>query len=318
MLDFNHVVNSPGFNVQTFYGNTNNTTLREWQTWIKPRGSRMLWLIAVGGGGAGGNSNNNSTSAGGGGGGGSGAQSSVILPSAFVPDTLFIQAGRGGKAVNTEGATGAAGLVTYVTIEPNTTLTANNTILFANGGSGGVGTTGTGAGTGGAGGVVATIANMPLAGRGIYQFFAGQAGTAGGNGTTPTAGTALTLPTSGLMVSGGTGGGGKTAAAFTAGGEITGVGLGEFLPTVAGGAAASGATPAQAGTSLIARNFLMNYGGTGGGSASATSGGIAGAGGNASPGAGGGGAGAASSATGVQTLAIPGDGGPGFVIVISW
>lgn len=315
MLDFNHVVNAPGFNVQAFYG-TAQTTLLQWQTWIKPRGSRMLWLIAVGGGGSGGNGTNTATTSGGGGGGGSGAQSSVILPSTMVPDILYIQAGRGGKGAASSGAAGAAGLPSYISLEPNTSLVAANTLLFANGGNGGGGATTTAGGAGGTGGTAATITNMPLAGRGIYQFFAGQTGTAGG--AQGVAGTNLSLPDNGLMVSGGAGGGGKTAATFTKGGDITGAGFGEFLPTILGGAAAVGSTPAQSGNSLIARNFIMNYGGSGGGSASETSGGIAGIGGEASPGAGGGGAGGASSTAGVTTLAVPGDGGDGFVLVLSW
>lgn len=316
MLDFNHVVNSPGFNVQTFYGAA-QTTLLQWQTWTKPRGSRMLWLIAVGGGGSGSSSGTVAATAGGGGGGGSGAQSSVILPSAFVPDILYIQAGRAGRVTGTvtTDTAGVAGLPTYVTIEPNTTLTANNTLLFANGGNGAGAAAGTTGGTAGAGGTVAALTQMPLAGRGIYQFFAGQNGTAGGNAGLGGVTLDRTLPNSGLMVTGGAGGGGKTTT-FTAGGAITGAGQGEFLPTVAGGIAAVAGTAARAGSSIIARNSLMNYGGSGGGSASNTAGGNAGAGGNASPGSGGGGAGASSS--NAPTLARPGDGGDGFVIVISW
>ena len=319
MLDFNHVVNAPGFNVQTFYGTTTGTTLRGWTTWIKPRGSRIIWIIAEGGGGVGGNSNNNATSAGGGGGGGSGAQSSVIIPSAFVPDTLYIQAGRGGITGTGEGSAGVAGLPTYVSLEPDTTLRPANILLFANPGNGGGGTTTTAAGTAGTGGAVATLTDMPLAGRGIYQFFAGQNGAAGGNGTTPTAGGDITLPDTGLMVTGGCGGGGKTAAVFTNGGSILGLGSGEFFPNVIGGSAATGATPATpGGGGVITRNFLMNYGGGGGGSASATSGGIASRGGDAAPGSGGGGAGAASSVAGTTTLAQAGRGGDGFVIFLSW
>ena len=49
-----------------------------------------------------------------------------------------------------------------------------------------------------------------------------------------------------------------------------------------------------------------------------TSGGIAGAGGNGAPGSGGGGSGGASSSVGLTTLARPGNGGDGFVIVMSW
>jgi hypothetical protein len=200
---------------------------------------------------------------------------------------------------------------TYVCIEPSTTLTPNMTLLLANGGQGG----------GVTGGATATIAGMPLAARGLYTFFGGQAGTAGGvagggNGTN------LTFPVTGRITMGGSGGGGGGGATPGAGGVLS-VPAGSpindfFLFTYPGGTGASGATPAGAGFSgPVMKNFIMNYGGMGGGGASTTSGGVAGAGGNGAPGSGGGGSGGATN-TITTALARPGKGGDGFVIVMSW
>jgi hypothetical protein len=208
------------------------------------------------------------------------------------------------------GQTQQGGGPTYVAIEPSSTLTANMTVLLANGGVSAATT----------GGAVATIAGMPLAARGYYTFFVGHAGTAGG--ATQTAGTNQTFPVTGVMVMGGSGGGGSGTAPGAGGALSVPVGAPYndfFLFTYPGGTAASGATPAGAGFSgPVMKNFIMNYGGMGGGGASATAGGQAGAGGNGAPGSGGGGSGGSSSTAGLNTLARPGNGGDGFVIVMSW
>jgi hypothetical protein len=99
------------------------------------------------------------------------------------------------------------------------------------------------------------------------------------------------------------------------------LGLGSFLqPTIAGGTAGSGATPAgagQDGTWNYRYPFGYFFGGLGGGGASGTNAaGVAGAGGNGAPGCGGGGAGGSN--TTATTLARPGDGGDGFVWIVSW
>jgi hypothetical protein len=230
-----------------------------------------------------------------------------------VPDVLYIQCGAGGRHPTTliGGQIQQGGGPTYVAIEPSTTLTANMTVLLANGGQPAVTT----------GGAVATIAGMPLAARGYYTFFAGHAGTAGGTAGTG-AGTNQTFPVTGVMVMGGSGGGGGGGATPGAGGALS-VPLGApyndfFLFTYPGGTGASGATPAGAGFSgSVMKNFIMNYGGMGGGGASTTSGGFAGAGGNGAPGSGGGGSGGATDNITVA-LARPGNGGDGFVIIMSW
>lgn len=315
MLDFSHIPDSPNVDIQKFYGDV-STTLIQWKTWRKPRGCKFVYMIGVGGGGSGGVGLNTGTTSGGGAGGGSGAQSSVLIPAMFVPDILYVQVGRGGVGVTTSAAVGATGVQTLIAAEPYTSVTSRLTFLLANPGvATGTAATITAGGAAGTAAAVATIADMPLAGKGAYQFFAGQAGGAGGSSTV--APTALATPATGLMVTGGAGGGGTGGATALAGANITGVGLGNgIFPTVPGGAAGTGATPAGRGAGgFIAQNFMLNYGGTGGGGATTTAGGLAGAGGNGAPGCGGGGGGGA---TTTNTTLLSGDGGPGFAYIISW
>jgi hypothetical protein len=288
------------------------TLSSQWQTWRKPRGVKNVYMIGVGGGSSGAVGANTAASNAGGSGGGSGGQTCVWIPAFFVPDVLYVQCGAGGKHPTTlvSGQLQQGGGPTYVTIEPSTTLTANMTVLLANGGVSAVTT----------GGAVATLAGMPLANRGNYTFFVGQSGTAGGAAGVG-AGTSLTFPVTGIMVQGGTGGGGGGGGGTGGSSSVpAGVPVNDFfLPLRPGGTAASGATPAGAGTSgPIVRNFIMNYGGMGGGGASTTSGGQAGAGGDGAPGSGGGGSGGSSTGAGTNTLARPGNGGDGFVLILSW
>jgi hypothetical protein len=319
MLDFNHILSTPGYNFQQFYGDA-TTTLLQWKTWIKPRGVNWVYIIAVGGGGSGSTGGRTaSTTGGGGGGGGSGGQTTLLIPATFLPDTLYIQTGAGGAASTTGAAAGNAGIATYVAIEPSTTITPSMTLLLANGGSAG-GAEASGGSPGGAGGTLATIAGMPLAGRGTYNFFVGQTGTTGGSRAGVPAGT-FAISNQGLLVQSGAGGGGggttPTAGAFVS--TVTGALGQDFYPTVSNtsGLVASGSTPATAGFDgfMVTRN-LNFFGGQGGGGSSSTAGGIAGRGGTGSYGCGGGGAGGNNSVN--TTVALSGAGGPGFVYIISW
>lgn len=316
MLD---VFNTPSASLSTFdvFTGTSSVTLTQWQTWRKPRGCNWVKIIGAGGGGAGSAGfSGSSTGGGAGAGGGSGAQSTVVLPAFFVPDILYIQAGTGGVGTATQGVAGAAGLVTYVGVEPSTTLAANTILLQANGGSGGGASAAAAASTGGAAGTVVAITNMPLAGRGKYSFLAGQAGTAGGFGAT---GTSVTMPTTGLMVTGGAGGGGAGTTNGASGGNITGFGIPQYFPPLSGGSGAIAVAAARPGIGLFsASNYMRNYGGSGGGGGSNSSGGLPGAGGDGAPGSGGGGSGGATTFAGANTIAKAGNGGPGFVIIITW
>lgn len=312
MLDFNNILATPGADIQYFEGPV-TTTLSQYQVWKKPRGAKFVYMIGVGGGGGGSCGNAAAVSTGGGGAGGSsGGQTSVMIPAMFVPDTLYIQAGAGGAGATTSAGFGAVGLPTYVCISPYTSVAPAGTFLLANGGTVSAGAP-TSANGGTAPGAVqaATLTLMCLAGRGFSTRLAGQVGGAGAAANASTAPT-VNLPTTGLMVTGGSGGGGVGSGN---GGSIFYSGsLGaDFLPILQGGVNGGGgsATPGKAG--FIARNFLMNYGGTGG--AAGGSGLQGSAGGNGAPGCGGGGGGGAS--TSFPTIAPAGAGGPGFVYIIT-
>ena len=311
MLDFNHILNNPNIDVQTFIGTAKITvgqfgvSISEFKTWRKPRGARFVYMIGVGGGSSGGCGLNTSSISGGGAGGGSGAQSNLLIPAMFLPDVLYIQAGLGGSqpATLVSGAVGVAGTPTYVVLEQGNVLAAELTVLFANGGNVTNAAITSSGGSSGTAAAAATIANMPLAGRGLYQFFAGQLGTTGGS-SSPTPGGAQTYPTTGLMVQGGQGGVGYTNVTSTSNNGITSAGFGDNFPSI------PGATTADSGIGS-GGTMIKPFQYTGG------LGGIARqAGGNGAPGCGGGGAGGSS--TSLPTLARPGDGGPGFVYIFSW
>lgn len=317
MLDFNHVLATPGVDVQSFFGTSDAsgqtaTNITDWRIWTKPRGIKWVYMIGVGGGasGAGGTFTGASAASTGAAGGGSGAQSIVLIPAMFVPDILYVQTGLGGRqgTAITSALASVNGTATYVAIEPTLTTTGVPQLfmLVANGAAG------TTAGT-----ATAMNGNFPLAGRGWSNNFAGQNGGAAG-GTQTGAGGAITLPTTGLMVTGGAGSGGKdvTAAPGGAGGAITGVGFLGTLPTHAGGVTATAALNGGNGINGRMVTPYMFYGGSGGGSgafAATGTGSTGSSGGNGGPGCGGG-----ASGPGYSTTGRAGNGGDGFVYIISW
>jgi hypothetical protein len=159
---------------------------------------------------------------------------------------------------------------------------------------------------------------MPLAGLGFYTLIAGQAGIIG---NTTGAGAALTLPTTGLLITGGTGGAGVGNAASTgaAGGAFTVAGA---FPTHTGGTAAGSQTlPAGNGSNgfdRVINGLSYSYGGTGGGSTggAATGAGLkAGNGGAGGIGCGGGGGGGGFTGS---TQGLGGRGGPSQIIITAW
>jgi len=311
MLDVLHLPTSSRANQQIFYAAT-PTAGTNWQTWLKPRGVSFVHFFVLGGGGGGGAGQGNGATTTGGGGGGSSAQCSLIFPTADLPDILYISVGAGGTA----GATsdGGNGVPSYISISTSTTV--NYILCQANGGGGG----GTATLLGGAAGTVTTIANAPLAGLGFPAW--GQAATnislvgqdGGQGGTNNTNGFPVTLPTSGLMVTGGTGAGGGIAG--TTGGALT-VPAGAVYPPHPGGIAAIGAGRGGSGLNgyRAIPNLLLFYGGTGGGGATSTAGSSGGTGGRGGYGCGGGGGGAGSAS---GAAGGGGAGGDGLVIATAW
>lgn len=283
-------------------------THTQWVTWRKPRGVSMCQIICIGGGGGGGGgfSTVSGSNRGGGAGGGSSSIATVVMPLYAVPDDMYVQVGAGGIGVGSGGGVAGSGLLSYVSVAPSTVVTPTNVLAVSGTVEAAGGTTGTGgaSGVGGAAGTVATIALMPLAGRGQVSFFAGQQGAAGGN-RSGGIGLPSALPTTGCPTMGGTGGAGTNSADF-AGGIITPIAESLLSQWAAAGAPAGSFS--GSGGFLLPKPFF-SYCGLGGGAAFA---GIGGNGGDGGPGSGGGGGGAGT--TGGQG----GDGGAGIVIIISW
>ena len=283
-----------------------------WVPWQKQRGESFAFILLLGSGGGGGSGvvGANSTAAGGGG-GGSGGMSRVLIPLALFPDQLFVSV--------PYDATGA-GVASYVSIAPN--ITTNHLVLHAAGGGAGGNAAGATAGAAGAAGAISTIATAPLGGMGVPFYLAGQAGIIGG---TTVAGAALTLPVTGLICTGGTGGGGlpAAAAAGTNGGSFTVPAAPSPFPPQAGGVGSATATAAadvgKGGFDNVVRGLQYHYGGTGGASThgTATGGGLVQARGGDGIGFGCGGGGMGGALTG-SSAAVLSKGGPGYCQIISW
>lgn len=314
MLDFSHIPTPYGAaTVETFLGN-NAAAGEQWMTWQKPRGKSMAHIMLIGKGGNGGNGavGANSTAAGGGG-GGSGAQISMLVPLWAIPDRLYLSLAGGGTTTTT---------ASYVAMAMKLTAGAgasagNDTLLTANGGGNGGNASGATAGAVGAAAGTPTVASMALGWQWVDLSLGGQAGIIGG---TNVAGAALTIPVTGLLVTGGTGGGGLPAAAAsgTAGGSFTVAG--HFPPQVGGLVQATATLPANNGSNggQPIPNLFYFYGGTGGGSThgTATGGGlVASRGGNGGPGCGGGGGGGALTGS---TAGGGGLGGPAICVITCW
>jgi hypothetical protein len=280
----------------------------DWRTWRKPEGVTMAYIMAVGGGGGGGTGviGANSNAAGGGG-GGSGGQSTLLIPAFMLPDVLYICAG---------AAKVGPGLASRVSIYPN--VTSNHLVLSANGGAVGGNAGGASAGGLGPGASIQSIGLNPIAGRGTPFFLAGANGVAGG-------GASGSIPTSGLICTGGTGGASLGAAGSNGGasGQINTPSSPTRFPTQPGATAITSATtrpnPGNPGFVSFMAGFLQCYGATGGGSThgSATGAGLVQARGGDGVGYGCGGGGMGGALTG-STPAVQSLGGPGYVCIISW
>jgi len=288
MLDLSYFQNQNS-NVQGFF---NGGT---WQTWIKPRGAKLVNIICQGSGAGGGGGLQSAGTKAGGGGGGSGATARLTINANLLPDILYILPGIGGTGGlgGTTATAGSPGQNSFGTLIPSTGTVSN--VVLRSGATpataGGAGTTAAG-GTG-VGETIAVITNSIFANLGTFTFQAGvvanSAGTINGGTTTP----------SNFVTNSGGGGGTGTGGAVTATGVFPGI------------TAAAVNTNGQDGP-IYYKPILMLYGGRGGGGSSAV-GTNGGNGGNGAPGAGGGGGGASSN-TGVNA-GNGGRGGDGFVII---
>ena len=323
MLDFNHLVNNPNYDFQEFVGCSYNYQLC--RPWLKPRGAKLVHILAVGAGGGGGAGINTSANSGGGGGGGSGCQASLLIPAFLLPDILYVHAYRGGFGSTGGSGIGNAGPNTMITFTPDgSSLITNYLVNVGGGNGGGAGALNTG-GTGGTSNVTPTISIFPyLAAKSPVILSTFLAGATGGTGGTPSidGGQGVQVSNTGLMVGGGAGGGGATSTFSGIKGGTTTISYlyngGETISVAAGGIGAlSSGTPATDGQpGLILKNHLAHHGGAGGGGAAGPAvGAIAGNGGDGAPGCGGGGGGGMNSIN--PTFAKGGEGGPGFCYIFT-
>jgi len=288
MLDLSYFQNQNS-NVQGFF---NGGT---WQTWIKPRGAKMVNIICQGSGAGGGGGLQSAGTKAGGGSGGSGATARLTINANLLPDIFYVLPGIGGAGGlgGAPATAGTAGQNSFVTLIPSTGSISN--VILRSGATpataGGAGTTA--AGAVGAAETISVIANNIFANLGTFTFQAGVVATAA---STSNAGT--TTPSNFVTNSGGGGGSGT-------GGAVTATGV---FPGITG---APVNTNGQDGP-IYYKPTLMLYGGRGGGGSS-SAGTNGGNGGNGAPGAGGGGGGASSN-TGVNA-GNGGRGGDGFVII---
>lgn len=316
MLDFNHILINPKADIQFFTPGQASE-----QLWMRPRNKKFLQIICVGGGGAGGGGAQGAAStAAGGGGGGAGAIANALFNLLFLPDRLYVNPGPGGVGSTGAGTAGTASTVKLIGVS-----NANYILLQSNGGSGGGAASGATNGTLGGGGSAVTVSNSILGGLG-FHFLALQNSTSGtsvAGHSGSAASNTLTLPTTGVFTTGGTGGGALPAlnTAGVAGGPIQGTSNSLFPVTFPGGAGgAAGNNPGANGSNGIKiPGMLFFYGGTGGGSGGlGAAGSAAASGGNGGRGAYGcGGGGGGGGFTG-STASRGGNGGDGFVMMIAW
>lgn len=185
MLDFSHLPDE-GSSITIIERSMGSN---EFQTWQKPKGCKIIFILCMGAGGGGGAGVGNTagTARGGGGGGGGGSITTLTIPAMFVNDILFLQTGIGGNGAIAGGAAATPGSLSTVRAFP-VALGGNTLCLGGGGNAGGTPVVGN-AGNGGAGGSITTT-SMAQAFIGQFQPFTGgqgvvggSAGAAGANGT---------------------------------------------------------------------------------------------------------------------------------------
>lgn len=309
---FNHIPNDE--NISVFYATGT------WQTWTRPLDATVAHFLLIGGGGGGGGGHYRSAigTSSGGGGGAAGGLYNVTIPLILLPDTLYIYVGRGGAgAVGqtvdvTNGNSGAAGEITYLSLLPETTVgsvLAQSSATAPGGGGGGQSTVGGSVGTAI---TLTSTANMRwigLQGNATTQV----AAAAGGAG-------AATLAAGGSVVYGGLlmgGCGGGNARSGTAGGgsggAVSSVQFGNafILPTSTALGSSTSAPGVDGANGFFNWNPFIVTCGAGGGGGGAANVSAGGRGGNGAYGCGGGGGGATKLAGG----GAGGRGGDGLVVI---
>jgi len=117
MLDQSHIPSSTDNTQYFFFQGTGSNGYGLPQTWIKPRGASMVYIVCVGGGSGGNGARTSIAVANGGAGGASGCVQTGIYPASNLPDQLYVSVGPGGPglaALNGGGTTGNAGSASAV------------------------------------------------------------------------------------------------------------------------------------------------------------------------------------------------------------
>ncbi len=311
MLDTYDLPPSSFATTEVFYFGSEvvGATIDSWQTWVKPRGCSWVYMFAIGGGGGAGMPPAGSSA--GGGGGASGAVTKALIPAALLPDTLYVRVGARGPGATTPNTQGGFGRSTYIGTYPLNSAGSN--IFIANNGSGGNATTG-------AGGPTPTMGNYAYLG--LAQLINGRSGAAGGAAGSPGVALVYDLNATVGPWAGGAGGAGYNGSTASAGGAVT---FSSSYPalTIAGGAGGVG-VPGGDGLAGYNRNVRLDFNGPrgasvlffspgSGGGCSDTAGQDGGRGGDGGYGCGGSGGGGASATPGAG-----GDGGDGLAIICAW
>lgn len=278
--------------VSYFQNSTSNTQLFQnggsWQTWVKPRGAKIVNFFVIGAGaGGGGGLQAAAGNKSGGSGGGNGGYTRLTVQASILPDILYVLPGTGGTGGTggTSPTQGNSATKSYVSLIPDITSVSN--IILTSGAVAAVGglAGSTVANSSSAGETVAVSTNMVFVNLGNFLSTAGQAGSAGG--LTTGNGAAVNAFS---IVSGG-GGGTSTGG---------GVNAGPFPGITSTPINTSGADG-----QIFYKPIFGILGGRGGGGGT-----TGGNGGNGGPGCGGGGGGAGTTSSGNG-----GKGGDGFVII---
>ena len=175
MLDLSYFQNQNS-NVQGFF---NGGT---WQTWIKPRGAKMVNIICQGSGAGGGGGFQATGTRAGGGGGGTGATARLIINANLLPDILYILPGIGGAGgIGGAPATaGSPGQNSFVTLIPSTGSVSNVVLRSGTTPATGGGAGSTAGGLAGSAESISLIANNIFANLGTFTFQAGLGAAIGG------------------------------------------------------------------------------------------------------------------------------------------
>jgi collagen type III alpha len=326
-MDFRHILDTAGLDVQFFASSDNLATEAislQWQTWHKPEGAKFVYMMSAGAGGGGSSPviAAPNTSCFGGGGGGAGGLGVFNMPALLLPNELFVLTGAGGAGGS--GGIGGGGGASFVAVEPFSAPNSNANEWALMWSIGGAGAQSNGQfGTGG------TFAQQQITRKGhitgIITNPGAQSGAngggCGGTGNNTSGLNPVWNPVSllnGGGGGGGQGGGGNSTFANTGnGGTLTLPYTNDYWPAPpAIGLAGNSTVNATAGAAgWMTDYFMLNFGGAGGGGSFGNTFGSSGNGGAGALGCGGGGAGGAGLAS---ARGVGGKGGDGFVLIISW